>query len=427
MNASTHSFPPEELMAYLDGELGTTEAAQFAAHLEECAECAALASKLRATSLALAAWTVEPAPASIGAAVERHHNPSQKERMNQKAGGVAAWSWWTSRSRAVAICGLLLVAVLIASLERRLHRSLSSETALPRTEMAPKSIRPSGGGQADGYVASEDRSTAATSFLLRELEEQGASSLGTAMKDDAAPAANSSEAQPIGPMIARSVSLTLEVKDCAGARSTFDAIVARHHGYAAQLTLSTPTGAPATFSASLRIPVPELPAALAEIRSVGRVLEETQSGEEVTPQHTDLLARLRNARETEDRLRQLFATHAGKVEDLLQVEEQLGEVRGKIESMEAELRNLEHRVDFATVDLDCSEQYHERLGSPQSASAGTQIANGFVAGLRRAVATLLGVVLFIEEFGPSILIWVLLLGVPVFLLARRYRRLRARV
>jgi hypothetical protein len=39
----------------------------------------------------------------------------------------------------------------------------------------------------------------------------------------------------------------------------------------------------------------------------------------------------------------------------------------------------------------------------------------------------LGVILFFEEFGPAILIWLVLLGLPAFLLWRRYRRMREEI
>ena len=36
--------------------------------------------------------------------------------------------------------------------------------------------------------------------------------------------------------------------------------------------------------------------------------------------------------------------------------------------------------------------------------------NAFVAGLRHAAGALLGIVLFLEEFGPVLLIWAVILG-----------------
>jgi chromosome segregation ATPase len=227
-------------------------------------------------------------------------------------------------------------------------------------------------------------------------------------------------------MIARTVSLSIVVKDFATARVSLDSILARHRGYAAQLTAATAEHAPRSLQASLRIPAPELASVLAELKSLGRVGNESQSGEEVTQQHTDLVARLQNSRETEERLRAILQQRTGKIEDVLQVEEEIARVRGEIESMEAEQQALEHRVDFATIDLQLTEEYKAELNSP-SASVSNRIHNAFVAGLRNAAETILGIVLFFEESGPVLLIWLAILGVPVSLLWRRYRRMQAKL
>jgi hypothetical protein len=50
-----------------------------------------------------------------------------------------------------------------------------------------------------------------------------------------------------------------------------------------------------------------------------------------------------------------------------------------------------------------------------------------VAGIRNASATLLGIVLFIEEYGPVLLIWLAILSLPVLLVRRRYRKARGQV
>jgi hypothetical protein len=227
-------------------------------------------------------------------------------------------------------------------------------------------------------------------------------------------------------MIARTVSLIIVVKDFAAARASLDNILAKHHGYAAQLTVSTPENAARSFQASLRVPAPELSSAMSDFKTLGRVENETQSGEEVTQQHADLEQRLKTARETEERFRAILQQRTGKVEEVLEVEEQIARVCGEIESMEAELKALDHRVDFATVDLQLAEEYSARLSS-HSSSVSNRMHNAFVAGLSNAAATLLGIVLFLEEYGPVLLIWLVILGVPVFLVARRYRRMRSKV
>jgi hypothetical protein len=230
----------------------------------------------------------------------------------------------------------------------------------------------------------------------------------------------------LAPMIARSVSLSVVVKDFAASRSSLDAILARHHGYPAQLTVSTPENAPRGIQASLRIPAAELAAAVAELKNLGRVENESQSGEEVTQQHADLVARLKNSRETEERFRTILQQRTGNVADVLQVEEGIAQVRGDIERMEAEQKALEHRVDFASVELQLNEEYKAQLNSP-AASVSTRIHIAFVAGYRNASETVLGIVLFFVEDGPTLVIWLAIILLPVIFLWRRYRKALATV
>jgi hypothetical protein len=227
-------------------------------------------------------------------------------------------------------------------------------------------------------------------------------------------------------MIARTVSLTITVKDFATARAALDAILARHHGYSAQLTVSTPENSPRAFQASLRIPAPELAPALTELRALGRVQNESQSGEEVTQQHTDLVARLKNYRESEERLQSILRQRTGKVEEVLQVEEEIERVRGEIESMEADQKALEHRVDFASVDLQLNEEFKAQFSAPDT-SASTRMHNAFIAGMSNVSDTLLGTVLFFEEYGPVLLIWLAIFGLPALIVLRRYRKVRRRL
>jgi anti-sigma factor RsiW len=54
---TAHPVAPEEVMAFLDGELSGAEAQAVSAHLDHCAECTTLSQQFRGTSQALAAGT----------------------------------------------------------------------------------------------------------------------------------------------------------------------------------------------------------------------------------------------------------------------------------------------------------------------------------------------------------------------------------
>ena len=58
MSTNRHPIEPEELMAYLDGELPTDRATGALSHLEHCPECQTLAADLRGVSRKLIAWEI---------------------------------------------------------------------------------------------------------------------------------------------------------------------------------------------------------------------------------------------------------------------------------------------------------------------------------------------------------------------------------
>src|SRR6202030_3732404 len=86
--------------------------------------------------------------------------------------------------------------------------------------------------------------------------------------------------------------------------------------------------------------------------------------------------------------------------------------------MEAEQKALEHRVDFATVDLQLTEEYKAQL-NPPAASVSTRIRNALVAGYRNASEMVLGIVLFFAESGPTLLIWLVIIVLPVIFVWHR--------
>ena len=151
---------------------------------------------------------------------------------------------------------------------------------------------------------------------------------------------------------------------------------------------------------------------------------ESQSGEEVSQQHADLVARLKTARETEERFQAILQQRTGKISDVLEVEQNIARVRGEIESMEAEQKALEHRVDFASVEVQLTEEYKAQLGLPAD-SVSTRMHNAFVAGYHNAAESVVGLVLFVEEYGPSLVLWLVILGLPIVVVWRRYKRVRA--
>ncbi len=223
------------------------------------------------------------------------------------------------------------------------------------------------------------------------------------------------------PLIARRAELKLVVEKIDDARQEMGRILVQHKGYAAQLSASAESDSTQMVIASLRVPTDQLDACMAELKRLGHVTQESQAGEEVTQQHIDLVARLKNSRNTEARLNGVLRQRNGPIKEILDVEKESARVRGEIEQMEAEQQTLEHRVSFATIDLKLAEEYKAQLSSP-TPSVGMQLRNATVNGFRSASESLLGIILFFAESGPTLLLWLLILFFPARILWRRYQR-----
>jgi len=417
MNSSTHPYEQEEVMAYLDGELSADRASGVAAHLRECAECAELVQQMRGVSVHLANWSVEPAPATLANGLESVRKDRALPKVNRR-GGIAAWldgrfaplrgRWILGAVSAAAVALLLLVVGVQNS------RKESNATALSYRK-ATESKR----SMAPGPPPSGNASQRAAE-LYRE-RAQMSESLETNPEANGVP-----QAQPpmTGPMIARTASVSLIVKDFGPVEATVKAIAQRHNGYIASLNTASPQDSARTLSATLQIPSAQLESAITELKQLGRVEQETQSGEEVTKEFTDRAARLKNARATEQRLLDVLREHTGKVKDILDAEQEIARVRGEIEQMEADQRALQTRIDFATVQLSVQEEYKASLQSAPPSTA-RRLRNAAVEGYRSLVESVIGIGVFALQAVPILLLWGIILFIPTRWLWKRFRRTAA--
>jgi hypothetical protein len=413
MNTCTHIVAPEEIMAYMDGELSADRAESVGAHVQECADCQNLTTSLRDASQLLGTWTVASAAPS----------PQLDQRLSETARKLSSGKDPASRFPFLVFAGrhrilfaasgaaaLFLFWFVTAPLRNNIPVDFAKFAKPAASIDKSKSVKTLGmNGALAGGVDTIDSGRTTTSGVQLSQEEETSSD-----------PANSTR-MPAQPMIARAVSLSIVVKDFGASRVSLDAILARYHGYSASLTASTAQNAARSLQASLRIPAAKLAAAVADLKSLGHVENETQNGEEVTQQHADLIARLKNSRETEQRLQAILVQRTGKISDVLAVEQEIARVRGEIEQMEAEQKALEHRVDFATIDLNLAEEYKAQIDSP-SPSISTRLHNALVAGYRGALETMVGIVLFFAEYTPSLLLWLALLFPAAWFLRRRWLR-----
>ena len=226
-----------------------------------------------------------------------------------------------------------------------------------------------------------------------------------------------------GPLIARTASLSIVAKDFGSVEAAVKAITTHYHGYIAELSTSLPQNSARTLTATVRIPSSQLEAALKQLKQLGRVEQESQSGEDVTKQYVDLAARLRNSRATEQRLLHVLRNNAGKVKDILETEKEIERVRGEIEQMEADQRALKTRIDFAGLQLSLTEDFKASLQvTPPSTM--TRLHNAVVQGYRDLAEGVISLAVGLLEAVPTLLLWAAILFFPARWVWKRWLRAR---
>jgi hypothetical protein len=222
-------------------------------------------------------------------------------------------------------------------------------------------------------------------------------------------------------MTARTADLTLKTKEFDQTRAGLEEILKRHGGYLGELKVSAPADSGRALTATLRIPAAQFDVTMAELKKLGHVEFESQGGEEVTQQYVDLEARLANGKHTEQRLTEILRQRTGKLQEVLKVELEIDRVRGEIEQMQAEKKELSKRVDFATLNTTVKEEYFAKLQATPP-STGSRFSNAAVDGYNTAVEGLISVGLFLLSSGPSLLIWVAVLFFPVRWAWKKWRK-----
>jgi Domain of unknown function (DUF4349)/Putative zinc-finger len=435
MKMSTpHLIEQEEVMAYLDGELSVDRAAVAMSHLERCPECQSLAAGLRSVSQKLMTWEIEAPGSGIKQALAAEFEqraPTPVTKPQRKGVTVRRWMW------AGAFAAICLAGLSISSIQERMSRRQQEATGLsaPSSNLeyfytppssktiaapaAPPPPPPSGapvqGKEYDRLQQFAEARKAPTNLPLNGRQINRLLKLEPGVLPD--------HAAPTGPLIIRTAGLTLTAKNFDDSRARLDDILRRHRGYIGDLNVNSPTGSGRSFTATLRIPADQLDAALADLKSLGRVETESQNGQDVTSQYVDLEARLGNARHTEERLTALLRERTGKLSDVLAVENEISRVRGEIEQMEAERKNLSSQVTFATINATVNENYQAQL-QVVPVSTATQVRNAAVEGYRTMVDGVVGAILFVFSYAPTLILWGLILLFPLRAVWKRVVRPR---
>jgi hypothetical protein len=381
----THSPTPEDIMEYLDGEGTAASRDAIAAHLASCAACQAIAAEQRGISEHARTWTVAPAPASLRAPAA--------PRARVLFPRILAWR--PSRIVMVGLSGAAAILVVI-SFNAREKRAVARDHVL----FAP--------------AIPESANTRAAGATRSHIAGGGGGSLGQSAVTAARPIQEINPPQSAGalraPMVIRTATLRIVAKDFDPVRAAVEGIVSQAGGFIDQMTVTGDNATARELRGTVRVPGDRMTAALARLRQIGQVVEDTQGSEDVTDQIVDLDARLASAHATEQRLTDLLRSRTGKLSDVLDVERELARVRLDIERLDAEKTNMGRRVIYATIGITVAEERKAGLETGPLSLA-TRIRIAAADGLESALESVALTLLFFLRAGPTLLLWGVAVGI----------------
>jgi hypothetical protein len=102
----------------------------------------------------------------------------------------------------------------------------------------------------------------------------------------------------------------------------------------------------------LHVPADQFMVVMRGARALGATDRDETQTEDVTEEYTDVASRLANTKRLEQRLLQLVDTRAGSMSDVLEVEDQIAEVRGTIEQMEGRIRVWDDQISMSRITVE---------------------------------------------------------------------------
>jgi hypothetical protein len=334
----------ELLPFYANGTLDAAERARVEAELATCTTCASELRELNALAATLKARADAAPP------LPEHVFDDAFARISTPATAIAATrlrtAWWGTPAR-YATAAALVVGFGAAAFAAHQARLASIDADIPL-----------GAPHSDGRTTTIFRVTPGPNPqpVVKNADSAHATRIASQTKPLGVANAPAEPTVAKQHRLAKKAKLDLLVRDVEASLKQAQSAVHRAGGDVTSLNDTNPhdTGSVHAASMVVEVPADRLDDTLDHLGLLGTVQTRAIDAEDVDATIVDEEARLRNLRRAEADLRKLM-DKGGKVDDILTVQQNLSEVRGQIEQLDAQHRNDLHRVATSTIAVSLTE------------------------------------------------------------------------
>ena len=383
--ATIHDEIDNYLAADIHGQLSDDERNALHRHLVECATCRRLHQENKIMNKILEEKFAAEKP---DIAFEQRMLSGFRNRIPQKTGSLTKLIVDLMRLRAAQITAVAAVLLALVQVGRMItgegataprDREYSDEGQLAVQPAQPPAgpLRKSdnetdrvtagkpsllGGLQNAAAPAPPPMSIPREEIMARsaKMARQATDASETAVPNEGAAEA-APEATPLPSALAnrkliRNAQVELEIVSFDEAVQKITAFANEDKGYVATTSSEKQANGKLKGEIVVKVAPENLDRFLQKIRGIGELKNQTLGTEDVTKAYFDTDSRLKNARVMEQRLIDMLKKKSDDINDLLQVEKELGRVREEIEKMQGELKFWDSQVQFATVTIALSEK-----------------------------------------------------------------------
>ena len=171
-----------------------------------------------------------------------------------------------------------------------------------------------------------------------------------------------------------------------------------------------------TANYTIRIPAEKLDQFVESVTGATNVTSQSMNVQDITSSYVDIDSRRKVLQQEEQRLLEMLEL-AYTVEEMLEIEEHLSDVRYQLESIQSQLRSYDNRVAYSTVNLDVRQvwEYTPVVQDPWYVRMG----KGFVQSLTDLLEGIGNFLIWIIVHLPYLIFWGALIALAVWLI-RRY-------
>lgn len=167
------------------------------------------------------------------------------------------------------------------------------------------------------------------------------------------------------------------------------------------------------YNIMLRIPAERFAEAKRYVEGLGKVISAVESSEDVSAQYYDMQTRLETRKIEEERVLDMIK-RTSKVEDLLALEQRLGEIRADIESYTASLSRIDSLSSYSALTVNVNEVEQVVL-NVASEGLGGRMYESFIKSVNKTLAVLADITVFLVSCAIPTVLLLLLAAIAVAL------------